>query len=160
MAKSVLFVCLGNICRSPAAEGVLKKRVADRRLDGAIRVDSAGTTAYHVGELPDARMRDAGSCRGYTFDSRARAFTPRDLERFDLIVPMDRDNQQDILAAATTRAQRGRVQLLSAFLSDGFPPDVPDPYYGGAAGFERVLDMVETAADPIIEHLLREPGDR
>ena len=163
-AKELLFVCMGNICRSPAGEGVLRQRIAERGLTGRIQVDSAGTIGYHVGEQADRRMREAASARGYALESRGRQFDVKDFERFDLIVAMDRDNQRDILALDPAGRYRAKVRLLSDFLDratgpggTSWPLDVPDPYYGGAAGFEYVLDMIEAAAAPIISALGLEP---
>jgi protein-tyrosine phosphatase len=154
--KRVLFVCLGNICRSPAAEGVVGHRVAQRGLGGRIDVDSAGTIGYHAGEPADERMRRAAGQRGIELTSRGRRFEPSDFDRFDLIVAMDASNREDLLAQAEGDAQRAKVRLLSDFLPRGAPQDVPDPYYGGPQGFDRVLDMVEQAADPVIDALLGE----
>ncbi|MCA9664838.1 MAG: low molecular weight phosphotyrosine protein phosphatase [Myxococcales bacterium] len=153
MPRSVLFVCLGNICRSPTAEGVVRARAEARGLDADVHIDSAGTCAHHIGELPDARMRSAASRRGYTLDSRARQITRADLTRFDLIAVMDGENLRDVLALARDDAQRARVRLLGSFVDANDPPDVPDPYYGGSAGFERVLDLIESAADPLLDAL-------
>ncbi|PIE19474.1 MAG: phosphotyrosine protein phosphatase [Proteobacteria bacterium] len=153
--KRVLFVCMGNICRSPTGEGVLRKLVAERGLEDTIEVESAGTIGYHVGELPDPRMREAASGRGYSLDSRARQFDKADFERFDLIVAMDRHNLADIRSLDTAGAHRERVRLLSDFLdeSDEWPVDVPDPYYGGPAGFQKVLDMIEAASAQLLATL-------
>jgi len=149
---SVLFVCLGNICRSPTAEGVMRHLVAERGLDGAVRIDSAGTGDYHVGEAADPRMRDAAASRGYRLDSRARQVAPEDFDRFDLVVAMDRDNLLDLRRLAGRH--REGVRLFSDFLPDGAPRDVPDPYFGGARGFEEVLDLIETGCPAILDQLL------
>jgi protein-tyrosine phosphatase len=153
--KRVLFVCMGNICRSPTGEGVLRKLASDAGLADAIAVESAGTIGYHVGELPDPRMREAASGRGYALGSRARQFDRADFDRFDLIVAMDRHNLADIQALDTTGDHRGKVRLLSDFLDrpDDWPVDVPDPYYGGPAGFQKVLDMIEAASSQILTEL-------
>ena len=154
--KRVLFVCLGNICRSPAAEGVVGPRVAQRGLGGRIDVDSAGTIGYHAGEPADERMRRAAAQRGIELTSRGRRFEPSDFDRFDLIVAMDTSNREDLLAQAEGDAQRAKVRLLSDFLPRGAPREVADAFYGGPQGFDRVLDMVEQAADPVIDALLGE----
>ncbi len=155
---SVLFVCMGNICRSPTGEAVMRHVVSDRGLDERIRVDSAGTISYHAGKRPDPRMREAGERRGYEFLSRARPIEPADLDRFDLVVAMDRENLEDIHAlerhGVARERRRAEVRLLSEFLPDGSEIDVPDPYYGGARGFEHVLDMIESACPAIVDHLL------
>ncbi|MCG8462512.1 MAG: low molecular weight phosphotyrosine protein phosphatase [Holophagales bacterium] len=154
--RSVLFVCMGNICRSPAGEGLFRALVRERDLEDRFLADSAGTIAYHAGNAPDRRMSAAASRRGYELRGRARQIEVTDLERFDLIVAMDRQNLHDIEglgALARERRREGGLRLLSEFL-DGGPEDVPDPYYGGEAGFEQVLDMVEAACPRILEHLL------
>jgi protein-tyrosine phosphatase len=154
--RSILFVCLGNICRSPAAEGLFRRLVAERGLVAEILVDSAGTSGYHAGEPPDSRMRGAAAARGVRLAGSARRVRSDDLERFDLIVAMDRINRRDLLALAGARDEA--VRLLSDFLPDGWPADVPDPYYGGEDGFERVLDMIAEACEPLLEHLLAGPS--
>ncbi|MBW2733043.1 MAG: low molecular weight phosphotyrosine protein phosphatase [Deltaproteobacteria bacterium] len=151
--KSVLFVCMGNICRSPTGEGVMKKLVDDEGLAETIEVDSAGTISYHAGELPDARMREHAASRGYRLDSHARQIRREDLERFDLIVAMDRDNLAGVHDLDPQGHYEDKVRLLSDFLHGKWPKDVPDPYYGGAAGFEKVLDMIEAASTQILVDL-------
>ncbi|HVS12660.1 MAG TPA: low molecular weight protein-tyrosine-phosphatase [Thermoanaerobaculia bacterium] len=153
--RSILFVCLGNICRSPAAEGLFRRLVNDRGLEDQVRVDSAGTSSYHVGEPPDSRMRGAAAARGVRLVGAARRVLPEDFARFDLIVAMDRINRRDLLELAGDGATT--VRLLSEFLPDGWPADVPDPYYGGEEGFERVLEMIDQACGPMLEHLLVGP---
>lgn len=152
----VLFVCMGNICRSPTGEGVMKKLVEERGLADAIEVDSAGTISYHAGELPDSRMRDHAAARGYRLESRARQIRPEDLEHFDLVIAMDRDNLAGIRELDPKGRYAQKVRLLSEFLHGKWPKDVPDPYYGGAAGFEKVLDMIEAAAEQILQQLQSE----
>ena len=148
----VLFVCMGNICRSPTGEGVLKKKVRDHACEQAFEIDSAGTTAYHVGQPADRRMQAAARKRGYRLDSVARAFVPTDFERFDLILAMDRDNYADILAHDPQNTYVDRVQLFCNYVSENVK-DVPDPYYGGDEGFERVLDLVEEGCEAIFKQL-------
>jgi protein-tyrosine phosphatase len=150
--RSVLFVCLGNICRSQACEGVMRHLVAERGLDGEVEVDSAGTGDYHLGELADPRMRAAAASRGYRLTHRARQVEPEDFDRFDLILAMDGSNLRDLRRLAGGRTDH--VRLLSEFLPDGSPADVPDPYYGGEQGFERVLDLVEEACPEVLDRLL------
>lgn len=153
---SVLFVCMGNICRSPAGEGLFRALLAERGLDDAVEVDSAGTIAHHAGEPPDPRMTASARRRGYLLDGAARQVVRDDFDRFDLIVAMDRDNRDDLLSEGLARP--GQVRLLSEFLdadtAQSWGDDVPDPYYGGASGFERVLDMIEAAREPLLEHAL------
>lgn len=143
----ILFVCLGNICRSPAAEGVMRRLLTERGLDGEIEVDSAGTGSWHIGEPADPRMREAASERGYELTSRGRQITAEDLDAYDLIVAMDRDNLRGIRRLGSGRAT---VKLLSEYLDDAYPDEVPDPYFGGARGFETVLDMLEAAMERIL----------
>ena len=158
--KAVLFVCMGNICRSPAGEGVLAHLVAEHDLGHLIEVDSAGTHGYHVGERADRRMRAAAARRGYDLSSRSRQVTTGDLERFDLVLAMDRENRSDLQALGRDRPGSGdRIRLFSDFLSDVWPVDVPDPYYGGEQGFETVLDMIEAACPDILDTLLTGDGD-
>lgn len=153
----VLFVCMGNICRSPAAEGVLQALIAERGLDGAVEVDSAGTIRYHVGEPADARMRRAAEERGYRLESRARQVTAADLDAFERVIALDRDNLAELEELAG--GSRPHLRLLSHYLPDGSPVEVPDPYWGGDRGFEEVLDLLERAAPAILDDLLGE-GDR
>lgn len=143
----ILFVCLGNICRSPAAEGVMRRLLTERGLDGEIEVDSAGTGSWHIGEPADPRMREAASERGYELTSRGRQITTEDLDTYDLIVAMDRENLRGIRRLGSGRAT---VKLLSEYLDDAYPDEVPDPYFGGARGFETVLDMLEAAMERIL----------
>lgn len=151
--KRVLFVCLGNICRSPAGEGVFKQYVAERGLEGEYQADSAGTSAYHVGEPPDRRMRRAASRRGLDLRGRSRQFSENDFERFDLIVAMDRSNLRGIQSMDRQGRHQHKIKLFSDFVGDGFPVDVPDPYYGGRDGFDKVLDFLEAGMDDLLEHL-------
>ena len=142
-AKSILFVCMGNICRSPAAEGVFRKAVATAGREAEFEIDSAGTHGYHVGHPPDPRMRAAAEVRGYRLDSTARRLAPEDFHRFDLIVAMDDDNFENI--SALDPGGRARVVRRCAYCETRSETEVPDPYYGGEAGFEQVLDILEDA---------------
>ncbi|MEM7473832.1 MAG: low molecular weight protein-tyrosine-phosphatase [Planctomycetota bacterium] len=152
----VLFVCLGNICRSPAAEGVFQHLVDQSELLVEIEVDSAGTSGYHIGEPADSRMRSAAGRRGIELTSRSRQVIPGDFSRFDMVVAMDRSNYQELVREAGT--YDGKVRLMSEFLKgpdkDRFPEEVPDPYYGENDGFEFVLDMVQAASPGLLEALL------
>lgn len=149
--KSVLFVCLGNICRSPTGEGVLQELVDGQGLEDRISIDSAGTAGYHIGARADSRMREHASRRGYDLRSRARKLTSADMENFDLVIAMDRENYRDIQRVHDRPT--AELKMLSDFLGDDWPNDVPDPYYGGADGFEYVLDMIEAACPKIVEYL-------
>jgi protein-tyrosine phosphatase len=150
--KSVLFVCMGNICRSPTAEGVFRHFVEKEGLTTEIEIDSAGTHAYHVNEPADRRASAAAERRGYSLHGiRARRVDTSDFERFDYIVAMDRDNLS-ILKSQSDEEHQEKIRLFLEFAS-GAEDEVPDPYYGGAAGFERVLDLVEEASRGLLETL-------
>ncbi|TWT73192.1 low molecular weight protein-tyrosine-phosphatase [Allorhodopirellula solitaria] len=153
--KSVLFVCLGNICRSPTGEGMLTHALAESGLSDAITVDSAGTAGYHIGKPADARMQRAAERRGVALHSRARQLSARDLQAFDLVIAMDRENQAGIegLRSPAGGEERAEIRLLSTFLDDSWPVDVPDPYHGDAAGFEYVVDMIAAACPEVIAYL-------
>ncbi len=149
----LLLVCMGNICRSPMAEGVLRARLAKRDLDLRIVIDSAGTHGYHTGAPPDPRARAAAARRGYAIgELRARQVVAEDFERFDLLLAMDRENLADLQALAPRPELRERARLFLEFASER-GDDVPDPYYGGPTGFERVLDLVEDAVDGLLDRL-------
>ena len=146
---------MGNICRSPTAEGVFRHHVGEAGLAGRITVDSAGTHAYHVGEAPDRRAREAALRRGYSMDQiRARRVAEKDFERFDFILAMDRDNLE-LLRQLSAEEHHGKIRLFLEF-SSARGGEVPDPYYGGAAGFERVLDLVEDASRGLLDRLSQE----
>jgi len=143
---SVLFVCMGNICRSPTAEGVFRRLVQEHAPDLAIEIDSAGTHDYHVGSPPDRRAIAAAARRGIDLRSlRARVVEESDFERFDLLIAMDRLNQATLLDRSPSQ-YRERVRLFLEFAPAIDEEDVPDPYYGGPVGFERVLDLAEEAS--------------
>jgi protein-tyrosine phosphatase len=149
----VLFVCMGNICRSPAAEGVFRSFVERAGLSAHWEIASAGTIGMHAGELPDSRMRAAAERRGYLLRSRARRIEREDFSRFDLIVTMDEDNRRNVLALADNESGRARVRRFVDFCRKHPDADgVPDPYYGGAAGFERVLDLLEDGCEGLLNH--------
>ena len=143
----VLFVCMGNICRSPAAEGIFKKFVVDAKLETKVSIDSAGTIGYHTGELPDARMSKHALTHGYNLDSRARQFNPKkDFEEFDYIITMDNDNYSDIKKLDTDKLYADKILKMADFISDKKVSEVPDPYYGGSEGFEYVINILEEGA--------------
>ena len=149
---SVLFVCMGNICRSPTAEGVFRHYVSEAGLAELFEIDSAGTHAYHVGEPPDKRAQQAAARRGFSLeDIRARRVAPEDFERFHHIIAMDQDNLV-MLQEQAEGGQREKIRLFLEFAS-GPETEVPDPYYGGATGFERVLDLVEDASRGLLDML-------
>ncbi|MCU7958534.1 MAG: low molecular weight phosphotyrosine protein phosphatase [gamma proteobacterium symbiont of Bathyaustriella thionipta] len=152
----VLFVCMGNICRSPTAHGVFEKAVADAGLSDHILVDSAGTHAYHIGEQPDARSQDTARQRGVDLSTqRARRVDRDDFSRFDYVLAMDEDNYQ-ILYQQCPAEYRQRLQLFMEYATDRPESEVPDPYYGGAGGFERVFDMVEEASAGLLNTIQKD----
>ena len=152
----VLFCCMGNICRSPSAEGVFRAQLAAAGLHDAVHVDSAGTDGWHAGEAPDARATRHAARRGYDLVSlRARRVEVADFERFDLVLAMDRDNLARLRALCPPRRQ-ARLRLLMSFAPDAGSEVVPDPYYGGADGFEHVLDLIEQACHGLLEHVRAE----
>jgi len=149
----VLFVCLGNICRSPTAEGVFRQVVEQAGLLDDIEIDSAGTHAYHVGAPPDARAQDAARRRGIDLGSlRGRQARRHDIERFDYILAMDKENLQNLLSICPAGLE-SKVRLFLEFAPGRPEREVPDPYFGGDQGFERVLDMIEEAAEGLLAHL-------
>jgi protein-tyrosine phosphatase len=155
-ATSVLFVCLGNICRSPLAEGVFRHLVEERGLTDRFTIDSAGTGAWHVGQPPDHRSADVAARHGITLTGRGRQVRARDLERFDVIVAMDRENLRDLQELAGTTDGRGRLHLLREFDPEADQPDVPDPYFDGPSGFETVYRMVRRSCEHLLESLAPE----
>lgn len=147
----VLFVCLGNICRSPTAEGSLRKLVQEQDLAHRIEIDSAGTHAYHIDEPPDLRAQQAAARRGIDLSVlRGRQATAEDIEQFDYVLAMDRENYHNLIRA---HGDRENVRLFLEYASNFEEEEVPDPYYGGAGGFERVLDMIEDACLGLIEDI-------
>jgi protein-tyrosine phosphatase len=148
----ILFVCMGNICRSPTAEAVMRRLIGQAGLD--VEVESAGTGGWHVGEPPDERAAAAAARRGVTLEGAARQVTPDDFRRFDLLIAMDRGNLRELLALAPDEEAAEKVRLLREFdPAAGGDLDVPDPYYGGDRGFETVLDMVEAACRGLVDEL-------
>lgn len=149
----VLFVCMGNICRSPTAQGVFERLVEQMGLTQHIEIDSAGTHAYHVGHAPDPRAQAAALRRGIDLSTqRARRIEVRDFERYDYILAMDNDNLEQLIEICP-EVYRHKVGLLLDFAEDSREKEVPDPYYGNPTGFERVLDMVEKGAEGLLRHL-------
>ena len=152
----ILFVCLGNICRSPTAEGVMRHLVREEGLEDVVEIDSAGTGGWHVGAAPDERATAAAGRRSIVLEGAARKFAAADFDSFDLILAMDSENKHDLLALAPDGAARAKVRLLREFdpASQGAGDlDVPDPYYGGDDGFEHVLDLVDAATRGLLDEL-------
>ena len=154
MTRRVLFVCLGNICRSPAAENIFRRFVSDRSLDNLIQIDSCGTANYHEGKGPDSRMRQALQSRGYTDHGNARQIKLSDFSDFDLVVAMDRDNRDHLYALTDDKKARAKVCLFSDFLPEQKPLDIPDPYYGGSDGFLEVIALLEEGCQGLLDKLM------
>ena len=156
MVKKILFVCLGNICRSPAAEGIFKKKIKDRELENLFVVDSAGTGGWHVGNLADRRMREAALSRGIELTSRSRKIDHNDLYEFDHILVMDKDNLNAVksLIKDNTYPINYKIKLILSYSKKSQLDEVPDPYYGGQNGFENVLDLLDDAIDELIDSLI------
>lgn len=150
----ICFVCMGNICRSPTAHGVMERLAREAGLETRLVIDSAGTGAWHVGELPDSRACAAATKRGYALTHRARKFTPSDFDRFDLVIAMDRDNYDHLQRLARGRTVVPAIRLLRSFDADAPEgAEVPDPYAGEDDGFEEVLDICERACRGLLDHI-------
>lgn len=149
----ILFVCMGNICRSPAAEGILRHMVAEAGETASFEIDSAGTYSGHRGDLPDPRMREAASRRGYNLTHRARPVMDDDFNRFDMIIAMDDRNVDALERLSFTLEDKAKIYRMTDFSSDKRYDHVPDPYYEGREGFELVLDMLEDACAGLLEYL-------
>ena len=150
--KRLLFVCLGNICRSPAAHAVMEAMVAEAGLDDQIEVDSCGVGDWHVGQLPDSRMRRHGARRGYRVDHHARQFSAADFDRFDWIVGMDDRNCDKLRRLAPDEAARRKVLRMADFLQQHPDTDsIPDPYYGSTRDFELVVELLEDACEGLMQ---------
>ncbi|XDD52241.1 low molecular weight protein-tyrosine-phosphatase [Leptospira sp. WS92.C1] len=156
----VLFVCLGNICRSPAAEGAFLDLIQKRNLESVFTVDSCGTSRYHIGELPDPRTRQTARKRGIELTHRARQFRKEDFREFDYILTMDKSNQKDVLYLASSDEERKKVQLFRFFQKDSRKDsEVPDPYYGTLKDFDEVQNIVADVAEDFLEFLLSKKLD-
>lgn len=159
MVTRLLFVCLGNICRSPSAENIMNHLIEQRQLSGQIVCDSAGTASYHIGSAPDRRMNTAAQRRGLTLTGSARQFTAADFEEFDLILAMDNSNYQDILSLLpgdrpnSPGRYADKVKLMCDFCRTHSDSEVPDPYYGGEAGFDYVIDLLFDACEGLLATL-------
>lgn len=149
---SVLFVCLGNICRSPAAEGILRQ-LADKKGFRELSVESCGLGSWHIGNLPDIRMQEATKRRGVTLASRAQQFNPLFLDRFDYILAVDNEILNELYKYARKPEHKAKLHLITAFSSSYRGEEIPDPFYGGEASFESVLDMIEDSCEGLLEHL-------
>lgn len=152
----VLFICMGNICRSPAAEIVFRHLVHQQGLEDQFEIDSAGTIGYHRGSPPDSRMSATLKKRGYTITGASRPVTRDDLEHFDLILAADQENLADLRRLDPEGSFSGKIQLLVNYCRRSHPGHVPDPYYGSARGFEEVADLVEDACAGLLEKLREE----
>jgi protein-tyrosine phosphatase len=150
---SVLFVCLGNICRSPLAEGIFRRLVQDAGLSERFEIDSAGTGAWHVGEQPDARASMVARQHGVALECTARQITHEDFHRFDYVIAMDRENLRNVRRIADTTGSDAEIRLLREFDHEADGDEVPDPYYGGASGFETVYEMVHRSCATLLERL-------
>lgn len=156
MTTRILFVCLGNICRSPLAESVFRHLARERGVEDRFEIDSAGTSGYHIGDPPDARSVATARERGIVVEGRSRQLTREDLERFDLIIAMDAENRREIDRLRRAVGGGGRVHLLREWDPEADADGVPDPYYGGGSGFARVHDIVERSCAALLEELLEE----
>jgi len=149
--QSILFICMGNICRSPSAEAVFRHKAAEQGLN--FKIDSAGTIGSHAREKPDHRAQKAGMARGYSFDKiKARKVSVKDFEQFDLILAMDNHNVRELNKIAPDHLQE-KIRLFLDFSMNHDEQEVPDPYYGGAKGFQYVIDLVEDASDGLLKQL-------
>ncbi len=157
MKKKILFVCMGNICRSPAAEGIMKKLIDENGLNSQVEIDSAGTIGFHEGEPADARMSRHAAQRGYKLTSLSRKFNPnKDFDEFDYIVTMDDNNYEDILSSDRKNKYAHKVHKIAKFFVDGSYTEVPDPYYGASDGFETVLDLLEEGNKNLLEKIRKD----
>jgi len=150
----VLFVCLGNICRSPSAEAVMKAKVMELQLDDKYFIDSAGITSFHAGEPADSRMMQHAKRRGYSLTSISRPFVAsKDFDEFDYIIGMDQQNMSDLMSRARSEADLQKLSKMTDYCQRFVHTSVPDPYYGGATGFELVLDLLEDACEGLISEI-------
>ncbi len=149
----LLFVCLGNICRSPSAENIMNHLVKEAGLEGQITCDSAGTAGYHTGAAPDRRMGVAARKKGIELKGQARQFQPEDLEKFDLILAMDRENYRDILASDRAGHYTHKVKMMADYVTHHPDQEVPDPYYGGDQGFDYVIELLLDACQGLLKEI-------
>lgn len=160
MTHKILFVCLGNICRSPAAENIMDHLIRQSGTPTQILCDSAGTSAYHIDSPPDRRMREMAKSYGIEMRGRARQISPRDLQEFDLILAMDRQNHQDILRLDPQGRFQAKVKMMCEYCRTHNDQEVPDPYYGGDAGFRHVIELLMDACGGLLESLEAGSGGR
>ncbi|PKO17566.1 phosphotyrosine protein phosphatase [candidate division BRC1 bacterium HGW-BRC1-1] len=153
-AVRILFVCMGNICRSPTAHGIMEELVRDRGLENRIEIDSAGTLDYHEGALPDARMRSAAERRGHKLTHRSRPVKPDDFHHFDYVVAMDNVNLRDMKPFMPDQPFRAKISLLMDHLADPPCAEVPDPYSHGATMFDYVVDVVEKGCEALLDEIV------
>ena len=153
METKILFVCMGNICRSAAAEAVMKKQIEERGLSAGFEIDSAGILDYHEGERADSRMRQHAARRGYEVTSISRPVKTADFDKFDLIIGMDDMNIRDLHNRARTASHKAKIHRMTEYSKKYDYSHIPDPYYGGAAGFELVLDLLEDACEGLLRSL-------
>ncbi len=154
MTYKLLFVCLGNICRSPSAENIMNHLIDQEGLSKTILCDSAGTAGYHIGAAPDRRMSAAAENKlGFKLQGQARQFQIRDFQEFDLILAMDRNNYDDILAVDLSGQYHSKVRMMCDFCTTHTLKEVPDPYYGGTEGFNQVIDLLMDACAGLLKHI-------
>ncbi len=158
MSYKLLFVCLGNICRSPSAENIMNHLIKQRGLQDKIICDSAGTSSYHIGSPPDRRMSVAAMKRGIKMQGSARQFTRDDFDEFDLILAMDRDNYEGIVYLDRGNKYGDKVKLMCDFCRTHSLEEVPDPYYGGPEGFNQVIDLLFDACEGLLDYVVQQLG--
>ncbi|MEL6578724.1 MAG: low molecular weight protein-tyrosine-phosphatase [Cyanobacteria bacterium J06621_12] len=157
MTYKLLFVCLGNICRSPSAENIMNQLIEEAGLSSSIVCDSAGTSGYHIGAAPDRRMNLAAKKKGLELQGQSRKLKPSDLQSFDLILAMDRANYQDIVYLDREGKYEGKVRMMCDFATVKPDKEVPDPYYGGADGFDYVIDLLYDACAGLLDYVINSP---
>ncbi len=156
MTTKLLFVCLGNICRSPAAENIMDYLIQQDPTDLEIICDSAGTSAYHVGSSPDRRMQQTAQAYGIPMQGSARQIRPKDLEEFDLILTMDRENYRNVLALDPQQLYTDKIKMMCSYCTQHTDTEVPDPYYGGDAGFRHVIELLMDACQNLLASLQKQ----
>ena len=156
----LLFVCLGNICRSPSAENLMRHLITEKGVNDRFELDSAGTSSYHIGSPPDSRMRAAARKRGIELKGKARQFEDFDFDYYDLILAMDKSNYQNIVYLDRKGKYHHKVKMMCEFASEHTDTEVPDPYYGGESGFDYVIDLLLDACDGLYDYCQDEFNDR